>query len=106
MILELLLLLLLLFVFEEYSCIKLFVSVWWKIDFVNDGDKTSKSIYREWGCWSWCFGNVVNGNGGKGGGGLMSRPMDFFDAVWLCCWCCCCFCRRLAVDVQVPIVEL
>jgi hypothetical protein len=107
MIVELLLLLLLLlFVLDEYSCIKLFVSVGWKIGFVKSEDNISKSVYKDWGYWTFCLGNAVIGNGGKGGGGLMSRPTGFFDTVRLCCWWCCCFCRCLAADVQVPIVEL
>jgi hypothetical protein len=84
-------LLLLLFVLDEYNCIKLLDSVWWTIGSVTRDDWTSKPVNKDWGRW---FGSTVVSNGDNC---LLSMTVELFNASRLCC-----FCR----DVQAPIVDL
>jgi hypothetical protein len=96
---ELFILELLLFVLVEYNCIKLPVSLWWKLSSVKGDDTTEKFVNEEWGCW---FGSIVNGWVNSC---LLLRSVEFsgIGRLYRSRYC---FCRRFIDDVQVPIVDL
>jgi hypothetical protein len=100
---QLCLLELLLFILDEYNCIKLFVLVWYTICSVKEvGDWVSKLVNKDRGRWDCWVGSVVSG---KDKVCLLSRTSDFLAVICLCS-CRCCFVRCLEADVQAPIVEL